>query len=85
METLGALDQLFNPASGWLTPHGAQKLADWKVSDELRRRIEELGCKANLGALTNDEDAEYRAYLDEAEVISLLQAKARRLYSQSND
>jgi hypothetical protein len=85
METLSALDQLFNPAVGWLTPQGAQKLVDWKVSDELRQRIEELGRKANCGTLTEEEDAEYRAYLDDAEVISLLQAKARRLYSRSGD
>lgn len=80
MDTLSALDQLLNPTAGWLTPGSAQKLIDWKVSDDLRNRIEELGQKANLGNLTTDEDAEYRAYLDDAELISLMQAKARRLY-----
>lgn len=85
MATLSALDQLLNPSAGWLTPLSAQKLVDWKVSDELRQRVEELGQKANLGALTEDENAEYRAYLDDAEVISLMQAKARRLYFRMND
>jgi hypothetical protein len=80
METLSALDQLLNPSAGWLTPISAQKLIDWKVSDEIRRRIEQLGQKANLGKLTAEEDVEYRAYLDDAEVIGLMQAKARRLY-----
>jgi hypothetical protein len=80
METLSALDQLLNPNAGWLTPMSAQKLIDWKVSDELCNRIEELGQKANLGQLTAEEDAEYRAYLDDAELISLMQAKTRRLY-----
>ena len=83
METLSALDQLLNPSTGWLTPISAQKLIDWKVNDELRNRIEELGQKANLGQLTVEEEAEYRAYLDDAELISLLQAKARRLYSSN--
>jgi hypothetical protein len=64
-------------------PNTAQRLIDWRVSDELRERIEELGRKANLGSLTAEEDAEYRAYLDDAEFISLMQAKARRLYSTS--
>ena len=59
------------------------KLINWKVSDELRERIEELGQKANLGILTAEEDAEYRAYLDDAELISLMQAKTRRLYGMS--
>ena len=85
MRTLSALDQFLNPAAGWLSPQGAQKLVHWKVSDELRQRVEELGRKANLGALTEEEDAEYRAYLDDAEVISLMQAKARRLYFRMNE
>ncbi|MDZ4656833.1 MAG: hypothetical protein SH868_04560 [Bythopirellula sp.] len=80
-----ALDQLMNPASGWLTPQAAQRLVDWRLSAELRGRIEELGQKANTGTLTPEEDSEYRHYLDDAEVISLLQAKARRLYSQVNN
>lgn len=80
MATLSALDQLLNPDAGWLTPASAQKLIDWKVGDELRERIEELGRKANHGNLNVEEDAEYRAYLDDAELISLMQAKARRFY-----
>jgi hypothetical protein len=80
MSTLSALDQFLNPEAGWLTPGSAQRLIDWKLSDELRQRVEELGSKANRGLLTVEEDAEYRAYLDDAELISLLQAKARRLY-----
>ncbi len=85
MSTLSALDQFLNPSTGWLTAECAQKLVDWKVSDELRHRIEALGRKANLGTLTEDEDAEYRSYLDDAEIISLMQAKARRLYFRVND
>jgi hypothetical protein len=77
---VSALDQLMNPATGWLTPQSARTLIDWRVGDDLRTRIEELGRKANLGQLSEAEDSEYRAYLDDAEMISLLQAKARRLY-----
>jgi len=80
-----ALDLLLSPSTGWLTPQSAQKLVDWKVSDELRERVEELGNKANLGELTKEEDAEYRVYLDDAEMISLMQAKARRLYLRAKD
>ena len=83
MAMLSALDQLLNPDTGWLTPGSAQRLIDWKPSDELRQRIEALGEKANLGTLNAEEDAEYRAYLDDAETISLMQAKARRLYGMT--
>jgi hypothetical protein len=85
MATASALDQLLSPAAGWLSPQAAQTLVDWKASDELREQVEELGRKANLGQLSEAEDAEYRAYLDDAEVISLMQAKARRHYFQVND
>lgn len=81
MHAPSALDHFLNPSAGWLTPQGAKRLVDWTVSKELRSRIEELGQKANLGTLTADEDAEYCAYLDDAEIVSLLQAKARRLFT----
>jgi hypothetical protein len=84
MATLIALDQLLHPDAGWLTPQAAQRLIDWKVSDQLREHVEELGSKANLGVLTPEEDSEYRAYLDDAELISLMQAKARRLYRMND-
>jgi hypothetical protein len=75
-----ALDELLNPDTGWLTPQAAQKLINWTITEELRQQVEELGRKANLGLLTPEEDSEYRAYLDDAELISLMQVKARRLY-----
>jgi hypothetical protein len=78
MATISALNQFLDSVVGWLSPQGAQKLIDWKVSDDLRRRIEELGNKANLAALLPEDDAEYRAYLDDAELIGLMQATARR-------
>jgi hypothetical protein len=84
MAMLSALDQLLNPDTGWLTPGSARRLIDWKPSNELRQRIEALGQKANLGTLSAEEDAEYRAYLDDAETISLMQAKARRLYGATS-
>ncbi len=80
MSTIGAFDQFLNPSTGWLTPVAARKLIEWTVSDELRVRIEKLGRKANTGVLSPEEDAEYRPYLDDAEVINLMQAKARRMY-----
>jgi hypothetical protein len=47
MATLSALDQFMNPDAGWLTPVSAQRLIDWKLSNDLRQRIEELGRKAD--------------------------------------
>ena len=84
MATVGSLDQFFHPVNGCLTPQVAQRIADWRPDDVLRRRIEELGKKADEGTLTAEEDAEYREYVDEGDVIALLQAKARGLLSRSS-
>jgi|APEBP8051073178_1049388.scaffolds.fasta_scaffold27796_2 hypothetical protein len=79
MTPLSALDQFLDPSGGWLTPQIAQRIVSWRPSDEARDRILELGRKAEDGTLTPDEDAEYERYIEEGDVIALLQAKTRRL------
>jgi hypothetical protein len=56
---------------------------EWRPDEELRKRIDELGRKADEGTLTAEEDSEYRDYIDEGDVIALLQAKARHLLARS--
>jgi hypothetical protein len=84
MATVSSLDQFLDPVDGCLTPQVAQRFVDWRPSEHLRGRIEELGQKAKHGTLTEEEDAEYREYIDEGDVIALLQAKARRLLARAN-
>jgi len=83
MATVSSLDSFLDPVHGWLTPPVAERIVDWRPDEQLRKRIEELGRKADEGTLTPDEDAEYRAYIDEGDVIALLQAKARRVLGRS--
>jgi hypothetical protein len=83
MATVSSLDQFLDPVDGWLTPEVARRIVAWRPDERLRRRIEELGQKANEGTLTADEDAEYRQYIDDGDVIALLQAKARRVLARS--
>jgi hypothetical protein len=85
MATASSLDSFLDPAHGWLTPQVAQRIVDWQPDEELRNRIEELGRKADEGTLTAEEDAEYREYIEEGDVIALLQAKARHLLARSAD
>jgi hypothetical protein len=79
MATVSSLDNFLDPANGWLTPQVAQRIVDWRPDESLRKRIEELGRKADEGTLSPAEDTEYRNYIDEGDVIALLQAKARKL------
>ena len=45
-------------------------------------RIECLAQKANEGALTAEEDDEYKDYVEGGDILALLQAKARRFLKQ---
>jgi hypothetical protein len=83
MATASSLDRFLDPVNGCLTPEVARRIVDWRPDEELRQRIEELGRKADEGTLTSEEDAEYRDYIDEGDMIALLQAKARHLLARS--
>jgi hypothetical protein len=77
------LSTYLDPIAEDLTPQQAQRILATKPSRELVARVEELGNKANLGTLCEQERAEYEYYIDVDEAINLLKAKARNLLSQS--
>ncbi len=83
MATVSSLDRFLDAVGGCLTPEVARRIIEWRPDADLRNRIEELGRKANAGTLTPEEGAEYRDYIDEGDVIALLQAKARHLLARS--
>ena len=45
-------------------------------------RIDELRRKANEGTLTPDEDAEYKNFVESLDIVSIMQAKAKRFLSR---
>ena len=61
-----------------LTPEVASALLALRADAELQAHIDELRRKANEGALTRTEDAEYKDFVEAVDVISIIQAKARR-------
>jgi hypothetical protein len=63
----------------------ARKLAAMRARPEEQARIDELADKANDGLLTPQERAEYEAYIDAIDVISILQAKARSVLAKRPD
>lgn len=60
-----------------LTPQQTQALADLQSDPSLIDRLEELAGKANEGELSAAERAEYEAYLNANNVLTVLQAEAR--------
>jgi hypothetical protein len=77
------LDQLLTPVGDCLTPEVAQHLVDLHASPDMQARLETLADKSTEGQLSAEERAEYETAVAAIEFISVLQAKARRLLSQT--
>ncbi len=82
MATISYLDRFLDPVAEALTPEAARAIAELRVDPELAARIEELRRKANEGTLTSEEEAEYKDFVEALDVISIIQAKARRFLAK---
>jgi hypothetical protein len=82
MATASSLDRLLDPVMACLTRQVAENLVNLRLDPELTERIEYLAAQANEGLLTSEEDEEYKDYIEGGDLISLLQAKARRFLKQ---
>ena len=80
-ETLSThvLDRVLDPFTACLTPQVARRIVDLRADAQTQARVDELADKANEGALSPQEQAEYRQLAEAFDVITVLQAKARRL------
>ena len=81
MTTAAYLDKLLDPVSRCFTPEVADRLVHIEPDPELQARIDVLADKCTEGELTTDERSEYEAYVRAGNLISILQAKARKQLS----
>lgn len=81
IDVLRYLDRLLDALTDALTPESASALLDLRADAEVEARIEELRRKANEGTLTPAEDAEYKDFIEAVDLVSIMQAKARRFLS----
>jgi hypothetical protein len=79
-----SLGELLDPIVECFTPEVARRLVRLKASPKLQSRVDHLADKANEGKLTPKEEAEYRTYIEAAEIIGIFQAKARRFLAQQS-
>ncbi len=79
---LSYLDRLLDPLTDTLTPESATALLALRADSEVEARIDELRRKSNEGTLTPAEDAEYKDFIEAVDVVSIMQAKARRFLSR---
>jgi len=73
------LDELLEPLARCFTPDVARQIAALRAPPTLQARLDELASKANEGELTEQEREQYEAYVEAVDLISILQAKARKI------
>jgi hypothetical protein len=78
-KTTPALDRLLEPVASCLTPDALQRLVDLRADADLEERLSTLADRNTEGLLSGEEREEYETYISAIHVISILQAKARRL------
>ena len=82
MSNINYLDRMLQPVAEAMSDEFANKLISLRADEELLSHIEQLRGKANQGTMTAEEEAEYREFVEAVDVISVLQAKARRVLAK---
>lgn len=82
MSTARYLDGFFEPMTEAFTPALARTILDYRADPELQAQIEVFRRKANEGTLTPEEDVEYKEFVEAVDIISMIQAKARKFLAQ---
>lgn len=77
------LHQILDQRSELLTPEMAKVLVDFRADEPTQTRRELLAEKSNEGTLTPDEAREYSEAVRAGTLVSILQAKARKVLQQS--
>lgn len=75
------LDRMLDPLSRCLDEGSARRILALGVDPEAQARVEFLADRANEGILTSEESAEYEAYINADDVISILKMKVRRHFA----
>jgi hypothetical protein len=71
------LDRLLDPVGRCLSRRAARELASLRADDEIQAHVRQLAEKCNEGTLSAEERAEYETYVMAANIVAILQAKAR--------
>ena len=79
---LSYLDRLLEPLTDALTPESASALLNLRTDPDVAARIDVLRRKANEGTLTPSEEGEYKDFVESVDVVSIMQAKARRFLAR---
>jgi len=70
------LDALFEPLSQCLDAESARRIAEFRIDSTVQARVDVLADRANNGQLTDDERAEYEAFINASDFVSILKSNA---------
>jgi hypothetical protein len=73
-----ALDGLLDPLTRCLDAESARRVTELRIDPAVQSRIDALAERANNGVLSEEERAEYEAFVNAGDFISILKLKARR-------
>ena len=72
------IDGLLDSLSRCLDHESARRVAEFRIDPGVQARVDLLAVHANEALLTDEERAEYEAFINTADFISILKLKARR-------
>ena len=75
---LDVLNDLLDPLNRCLDAESAQRVSEFRVGPAVEEKIRVLAEKANEGLLNEDEQADYEAIVNTADIISILKLKVQR-------
>jgi hypothetical protein len=73
-----ALDGLLDPLSRCLDAESSRRVIELRIDPAVQSRIDALAERANNGVLSEEERVEYEAFINAADLISILKLKAQR-------
>ena len=77
-QTTSVLDRMLDPLSRCLDAESAKRVAELSIDPVVQARVDVLAERANEGLLTPEERAEYEAYINVDDFISILKMKTKR-------
>jgi ribonuclease HI len=80
---LPTLERLLDPLTNCFSREGAQRILSLRIDSAAQAKLDEFAARNKEGRLTSQERAEYESCVRALDLIALLQAKAKRLDSDS--
>jgi len=72
------LDGLLDPLTRCFDAESARRVSELRIDPALQSRIDSLAERANEGVLSEEEQAEYEAFINVGDLIAVLKLKALR-------